>query len=654
MTNQRTCRVGVHGRNNEDFKDLDFQVIRESKAEVVKMMSHSKPSVFEEIKKIDANIEIITRLHDDRIHYDHPSAAEFAEKMIPVMAKLKPYCRKFQIANEPNHRDKYEGWGKTDDDARDFNQWFIRVCDRLKDAHPWAEIGFPGLAVPHYGHRDRDWLQICREAVLRADWLGVHCYWQTPNDGRPSGIFREDFGLTFKFYHQLFPDKTLEILECGNSNIQDNIPISPDDIAREYVAWLQEVFKYDYINSASFFLLSSQDTKNWDFFAWRTENGFIKPVVYLVKDMHRPPLVSPSINGGPAGAAHLTAAPPPPAVPGKFTNQHMLNAFNRTDLKFGLSGWELLQRAGFTLGYFIGNRNAAYTGPKIDKLPHLTPKQIDVLKQELASITGLTPGVDFSGSGEAGPEVLWQRPELVSATLAVPTNLHLKAAASALNAENRVARVWNRYGWLLLQIADTLEIEPALAVAVLAAEVSEQRGFSGSDGQMTIRFETHIFDQKWGQAHAAQFKAHFAYNAAQPWQKHRWRSQAGTPWSDIHQNQTSEWAAFNQASELDEAAARLALRMGFTGLMGFTYNAIGYESVGQMYDAFNSGERYQLLGFFDLIAGRNAFSRELTALRAADLDTYAALHYGSNEAAKYTSILYAVVAAFHRLNPLTA
>lgn len=653
MNNQRTCRVGIHGRNNEEFKDLDFQVIREAKAEVVKMMSHSKPWVFEQIKKIDPNIEIITRLHDDRIHHGHPNAAEFAEKMIPIMADLKPYCRKFQIANEPNHRDKYEGWGPSDDDARDFNQWFIRACDRLKDAHPWAEIGFPGLAVPNAGHRDRAWLEICREAVLRADWLGVHCYWQTPNDGRPSGIFSEDFGLTFKFYHQLFPNKTLEILECGNSNIQNKLPISPDDIAREYVAWLQEIFKYDYINSASFFLLSSQDS-TWDFFAWRTENGFIKPVVYLVREMHRPPLVSPSTNGGSAGAAHLTAAPPPPAVPGKVTNQHMLNAFNRTDLKFGLSGWELLQRAGFTLGYFTGNRNAAYTGPKIDNLSHLTPEQIGVLKQELASITGLTPGVDFSGGGEAAPEFLWQRPELVSASLSVPTNLHLKAAASTLNAEIRVSRVWNRYGWLLLQIADTLEIEPALAVAVLAAEVSEQRGFSGSDGRMTIRFEPHIFDQKWGQAHAAQFKAHFAYNAAQPWQKHRWRSQTGTAWSDIDQNQTSEWAAFSQASELDESAARLALRMGFTGLMGFTYNAIGYESVGQMYDAFSSSERYQLLGFFDLIAGRNAFSRELTALQAADLDTFAALHYGSNETVKYTSILHAVVAAFHRLNPLTA
>ena len=38
----RTCRVGLHGRNQEIFHDIDYQVLGEAKAEVVKMMSHSK------------------------------------------------------------------------------------------------------------------------------------------------------------------------------------------------------------------------------------------------------------------------------------------------------------------------------------------------------------------------------------------------------------------------------------------------------------------------------------------------------------------------------------------------------------------------------------------------------------------------------------
>ena len=61
----RTCRVGVHGRNHEIFHDIDYQVIREARAEVVKMMSHTRPEVFKKIKDDDPQIEIITRLYDD-------------------------------------------------------------------------------------------------------------------------------------------------------------------------------------------------------------------------------------------------------------------------------------------------------------------------------------------------------------------------------------------------------------------------------------------------------------------------------------------------------------------------------------------------------------------------------------------------------------
>ena len=68
--------------------------------------------------------------------------------MIPLMTQLRPYVTKFEIHNEPNHVYRYEGWGARDDDAQNFNNWFLEVYRRLKDAHPWAELGFPGLCDP--------------------------------------------------------------------------------------------------------------------------------------------------------------------------------------------------------------------------------------------------------------------------------------------------------------------------------------------------------------------------------------------------------------------------------------------------------------------------------------------------------------------------
>jgi len=263
----RTCKVGIHGRNHEEWHDVDFRVLRDAGVEVIKPMSQTRPHHFERMKRELPNVEIITRLHGDGFGVGHhPSPGQFAGQMIPVMANLRPSCTKFHVHNEPNHVARYEGWGNSDDDARNFNAWFLEVYQRLKEAHPWASLGFPGLALPHFGHRDWQWLDICRPAIERADWLGVHCYWQTP-PGQGPQLMHEALGMNFKHYHDKYPNKTLEILECGNSNIQNNYPISDEAVADEYVQWLQEVFKYPYVNSASFFILSSQDTSNWSFFS---------------------------------------------------------------------------------------------------------------------------------------------------------------------------------------------------------------------------------------------------------------------------------------------------------------------------------------------------------------------------------------------------
>ncbi len=284
----RSCRVGLHGRNNVNFDEIDYQVIHTANIETIKMMGQTKTTVFKRLKQENPNIEIITRLYDDRFGVNkRPSPQEFAQKQLPIMRALQPYCTKFEVHNEPNHLQGYEGWGQEDYHAQDFNQWFLRVYDLIKNALPWASLGFPGLAIPH---RDLQWIEICRPAVERADWLGVHCYWQTP-PGQEKNHLVDFWGLRFKYYHEKFPRKTLDITECGNSNIQATPPIaiSEDTLARQYAEYYQEIFKYSYLNSASFFLLSSQDP-TWDFFTWRSESGRVKPVVQQVRQMSRPTL----------------------------------------------------------------------------------------------------------------------------------------------------------------------------------------------------------------------------------------------------------------------------------------------------------------------------------------------------------------------------
>ncbi len=401
----RTCKIGVHGRNDFDFHDLDYQVIRDSKVETVKMMSQSQPKVFAHIKEINPNIEIITRLHIGGFgERHHPEPTKYVNEAQQVMAQLQPYCQKFQIANEPNHAATYEGWGPTEADAHDFNGWFIEVYDRLKNIHPWASYGFPGLAVPDFLHHDRIWLDVCRPAIEKADWLGCHSYWQTPPDGRPSGIFNEAFGLTFKYYHEAYPDKVLEILECGNSNIQQNPPwpISEDDIAREYEDWLNEVFKYPYINSAAFFILSSPDQKNWDFFTWRREDGRVKPVVPRIGNMARPPLVPVSIRQPQPTPQPEPAPTPQSTATGDWTNQAVVDAFREVSEGLGLERWALLEQAGLSLSTLAADREGPYTDPAIESLSGLDDHQKSLLIAKLGGDLQETPPAQSPEQPEAG------------------------------------------------------------------------------------------------------------------------------------------------------------------------------------------------------------------------------------------------------------
>lgn len=633
----RTCRVGVHGRNHELFDELDFEVIRRAKIEVVKMMSHTRPEVFARLKQDNPDLEIITRLHHSDINTGgHPTPEKFADDMIPIMNRLKDYCTKFQVANEPNHVARYEGWGKEDADAQNFNDWFLRVYDRLKTACPWARIGFPGLAVPDAGHNDRGWLEICRPAIERADWLGVHCYWQTP-PGQASNNLAEYFGLTFKYYHWKYPTKTLEILECGNSNIQNNLPISEEQIAAEYVEWLQEVFKYDYINSASFFILSSPDS-TWSFFAWR-QNGRIKPVVDRLAQMARPTLQPVPLAADEAVAAVTVAG----AVAG-LTNQNIIDAFRQAANKLGLvDNWALMSKAGLNLRQLARDRAAAYPGPAIDQLTQLTEPERQAINAELAALTSI------SFAPVEVPDFIRLRPELGEVPLAPPPDLQIKLPTGAGSDDKRAARTWNRYGWLLLTLADQFGFDPGAAVAVLAIESGGQ-GF-GPDGRMIIRFENHVFFDRWGKYHPERFQAHFTFDPAKRWQKHQWRSQSNAPWRDFHNQQPGEWAVFEFACTLDDLAARLSISMGAPQIMGFNYATLGYESVGQMFSDFSQNDRAQILGLFDFICGPQANSRRLPALQAREFDNFAALYNGPGQAAQYGSLLRNVFEAFQRLKP---
>ena len=199
-----------------------------------------------------------------------------------------------------------------------------------------------------------------------------------------------------------------------------------------------------------------------------------------------------------------------------------------------------------------------------------------------------------------------------------------------------LADLWNRYGGLLVVLCNELEIDPGVAVAVLMAESGGQGFAPGPDGpRMIIRFENHIFYERWGRANQARFDRHFAFAQGQSWTGHKWRPDPYAPWQEFHGNQQKEWEVLAFASGLERRTARESISMGLPQIMGFNAIAVGYPQADAMFDAFASSEARQIFGFFDFVRSKGGIS----PLRSRDYATFAGIYNGPGQATVYAAII---------------
>lgn len=213
--------------------------------------------------------------------------------------------------------------------------------------------------------------------------------------------------------------------------------------------------------------------------------------------------------------------------------------------------------------------------------------------------------------------------------------------------ERQVAGVWNRLGGLLTSLAKQLKIDPGAAVAVLTVE-SGGRAFD-TNGRMIIRFENQIFFDHWGKEHLDVYTQHFQFNASQRWTGHTWRPSPNAMWRQCHIGQDVEWQVLDFARTLDDTAAKLSISMGGAQIMGFNFPTLGYDSVQQMFDAFATDERDQVVGFFSFIQGKSGESKRITALQALDFEAFAKLYNGPGQAATYGAMIRSAYNTYHNL-----
>lgn len=232
----------------------------------------------------------------------------------------------------------------------------------------------------------------------------------------------------------------------------------------------------------------------------------------------------------------------------------------------------------------------------------------------------------------AGAGFLAARDDLRAVPLQPPHSETIQLGPHATRSERSVAATWNSFGGLLRPLSETIGIPTPAAVSVLCVESGGQ-GYV--DGRMVIRFENHVFFDHWGKRNPARFAAHFTFDRARRWQGHKFRPGNSGPFAAFHGDQKAEWRVFDFARTLSEPAAMRSISMGAPQIMGFNHAMIGYDSVREMFDAFSSDVRFQILGLFDFIKGSGSSSRMVQALERGQFDQFATLYNGPGQAAIY-------------------
>ena len=227
-------------------------------------------------------------------------------------------------------------------------------------------------------------------------------------------------------------------------------------------------------------------------------------------------------------------------------------------------------------------------------------------------------------------------------------------AARSWPARRRAAAaVFNRLGGLLDVLArrTNCEVESLLAVWFV-----ESGGREHQRGNAIIRFENHHFFKHWGRQHQSAYDAHFRHGGrkGQPgasWKNHQCRVEEMDPFKAVHASQTREYAVLKLARRLagDEPALK-SISIGGPQILISNRTRLGYESARAMYDAFQAGERNQVLGFFDFCEGTTSQGL-IRFLRNRNWKRFAHHYNGSGNSEHYGGLIEAAYNDARKLGP---
>ena len=183
-----------------------------------------------------------------------------------------------------------------------------------------------------------------------------------------------------------------------------------------------------------------------------------------------------------------------------------------------------------------------------------------------------------------------------------------------------------------VQGANERTIDPQVLEAITRVE-SSSHGF-GEYNRLKIRIEAHLLlDQHYGDPD--KFREYFK---AGPNYEGYIKAHDSGEWIEYHSmGQLGEWRAFEIASLISPRLAILNSSLGAAQIMGFNHERIGYQTVEQMWDAFNRAESSHVIGLLNYVLSD---PKLVTAIRNKDWPTIGRLYNGAESAGEKYKAAY--------------
>jgi hypothetical protein len=222
--------------------ESDFDIAREARIEAALIQTSTPPEDFDRLVALGIKPEnIMLRLFMPGDDQNLLNPLSFANVMLgPLDWFSKKGGELVLIHNEPNLAQ--EGLGRAWADANGFAAWYSQVLTALRAHFPNLLYGFPGLSPQP---ETPQWIVDCQDVIKQSDWIGVHAYWQTPE--QMTELLHGGY-----WQHYLFLGGLIYITECANVN-----PLASKlDKASQYIQYwsiLPEpvVAAFSFVSSAS-------------------------------------------------------------------------------------------------------------------------------------------------------------------------------------------------------------------------------------------------------------------------------------------------------------------------------------------------------------------------------------------------------------------